>query len=74
MGNIFLQTEDSPLPEVHWLVYDGSQDLDIVEIFGRDSVGENLWSLQNSCLNGVWLKLDIKVPFLDFLGCSNHAV
>jgi hypothetical protein len=74
MGNILLKAEDSPLSEVNWLVNDGTKDLSIIKLLITLSGLVNLWSFQNSSLNGVRLEVDIKVPLLDLLGVSNHSV
>jgi hypothetical protein len=74
MSYILLETEDSPLSEVNWLVNDGTKDLSIIKLLITLSVLVNLWSFQNSSLNLVRLEVDIKVPLLDLLGVSNHSV
>jgi hypothetical protein len=36
MMDIFLETEDSPLSEVDWLMYDGAKDLGVIKGSGRN--------------------------------------
>jgi hypothetical protein len=75
VGNILLKAEDGPLSEVDWLVHDGAKDLGVIKraIFILTG-GKNLWSLQNSSLDSIWLEVDVKIPLLDLLGVGDHAV
>lgn len=79
MLDVLLEAEDGPLPEVHRLVNNGSQDLHVVERLGRHLIGHllgrvYLWPFQHPCLDCVRLKLDVQIPFLDFFRSSDHPV
>jgi len=56
-------------------VHDGTKDLGVIErTICILPVLINLWSFQNSSLNGVRLDVDVKIPLLDLFGVGNHSV
>ena len=79
MLNVLLEAEYCPLPEVHRLMYDCTQDLYVVKSFCRYLVRHffrrvDLWTFENPSLNGIRLQLNIKVPLFDLFGSSYHPI
>ena len=79
MLDVLLEAEDGPLPEVHRLVNNGSQDLHVVERLRRHLVGHllwrvDLWPFQHPGFDCVRLKLDVQIPLFYFFRLRNHRV
>jgi hypothetical protein len=87
MRDIFLKTEDCPLSEMDRLMNTSSEDLGVVELSCSDRstlVGwtlvlalilhQNWRSFQDSGLDSIRLKINIKIPFLNFFRVSNHTI
>ena len=82
--NVLLQAEDGPFLEMDRLMYDGTQNLCIVKRPGQllSALSSlvmaawlvDLWALEHSGLDGVWLKIDVQLPLFDFLRIGNHSV
>lgn len=84
--DVLLKTEDSPLLEIDGLAYNLSEDVGIIErlVAGlgswcrNDGLGslihKDTWSREDLSLKLIRLKVDLKIPLLDFLGAGDHVV
>ena len=79
MVNIFLETENGPLSEVDGLMDNSSKNLSIIKWSSRQSLSwillietaawlEYLWPLKYISSNSIRLKINIQIPFFNFLG------
>lgn len=83
VGHILLKRENGKLPEADGLVNNSAENLGVVKgsggqttLVGRRRVNRLVYlrPFEHSCLNGIWLQVDIEIPFLDLLGLSNGSV
>jgi hypothetical protein len=75
--HVLFKAEYSPLSKVDRLVDTGSKNLGIV----KDTCSqlslvllEYCWSFQDFGFDGIWLKVDVKIPFLNLFRISDHAI
>lgn len=72
---VFINTENSPLLEVNWLVHDRSQNACVFQASTLFRLGiYDLRSFENLSFDCIRLEIDIKLPLLNLIWIADHFI
>ncbi len=71
---VFIEAEDAPFQEAHWLMDQRTQQLLIDLLRSVSDRINNHRELEYLSFDLIWLQFEIDVPFLEFLRLGYHVV